>query len=197
MRLSIGDRFIDGLFYPNFLFSFRSPHNDVDVFSQKVESVQSQQEEKVQLQQGQSQPTTQNNQTNQTQAQVATSQANFVDTNGNSEGNEILVLVPALNSNGLTTANITTADFRENVRNTERKINNQEPTNFNRENNRNIVTEQIVWIPKIEAQDQQAPTPLNGNATCQPPPLYSRIKQLNYSQVAITNTNLTGLLVDS
>lgn len=124
---------------------------------------------------------------NQLQSQVATSQAtsnvSFVDANGNSEGNEILVLVPALNANGLTTANITT-EYRENRRNLERKTNDLQ--NYNHNNRNSIVTEQIVWIPKIEAQSQQdgqhqATTSLSN--VCQPPPLYSRIKQLNYSQV--------------
>lgn len=131
---------------------------------------------------------------NQLQSPVATSQANssFVDTNGNSEGNEILVLVPALNANGLTTANITT-EYRENGRNLDRKTNELQ-TNYTRDNNtRNIVTEQIVWIPKIEAQSQQdghQATTSAGNTVCQPPPLYSRIKQLNYSQV---ETNVFSL----
>lgn len=127
---------------------------------------------------------------NSLQTQVATSQApsnaSFVDTNANNEGNEILVLVPALNANGLTTANIT-AEYRENGRNLERKTTNNDLQNYIRDNNnRNIVTEQIVWIPKIEAQSQQdgqhQATTSIGNV-CQPPPLYSRIKQLNYSQV--------------
>lgn len=152
---------------------------------------------------------------NQLQSQVATSQAptnaSFVDTNGNSEGNEILVLVPALNANGLTTANITT-EYRtvndSNGRNLlERKaatttnastpndLQNYTVTTRSNSNanvvdntiNRNsIVTEQIVWIPKIEQQQEhgqhQATTSV-GNV-CQPP-LYSRIKQLNYSQVEI------------
>lgn len=139
---------------------------------------------------GQQQQSTQN----QLQSQVATSQAasnaSFVDSNGNSEGNEILVLVPALNANGLTTANITT-EYRENGRNLERKTAN-ELQNYNRDTNRNsIVTEQIVWIPKIEAQSQQdgqhqATTSVSN--MCQPPPLYSRIKQLNYSQVETKKT---------
>ncbi|XP_031636926.1 transcription factor Sp4-like isoform X2 [Contarinia nasturtii] len=137
---------------------------------------------------GQQQQSTQSTQ-NQLQSQVATSQAasnaSFVDTTGNSEGNEILVLVPA---NGLTTANITT-EYRENGRNLERKTAN-DLQNYNRDTNRNsIVTEQIVWIPKIEAQSQdgqhQATTSVSN--MCQPPPLYSRIKQLNYSQEAATD----------
>lgn len=136
------------------------------------------------FQEGDKEATAQQQQTtaqNPLQSPVATSQANssFVDTNGNSEGNEILVLVPALNANGLTTANITT-EYRENGRNLDRKTNELQ-TNFNRDNNnRNIVTEQIVWIPKIEAQSQQdghQATTSGGNT------LYSRIKQLNYSQV--------------
>lgn len=149
---------------------------------------------------------------NQLQSQVATSQAtsnaSFVDTNGNSEGNEILVLVPALNANGLTTANITTDYRNENGRNlierqkttmtttmtttTSTISNDLQQTNYltrSDNNNRNsIVTEQIVWIPKIEQQHEhgqhQATTSI-GNVVCQPPPLYTRIKQLNYSQVEI------------
>lgn len=151
---------------------------------------------------------------NQLQSQVATSQAptnaSFVDTNGNSEGNEILVLVPALNANGLTTANITT-EYRtvndSNGRNLlERKAattTNASTTNDlqnytvttrsnsnanvvdNTINRNSIVTEQIVWIPKIEQQQEhgQHQATTVGNV-CQPP-LYSRIKQLNYSQVEI------------
>lgn len=131
------------------------------------------------------QQTSQNSLQTQVATSQATSNANFVDTNSNNEGNEILVLVPALNANGLTTANITT-EYRENGRNLERKTSN-DLQNFTRDNNnRNIVTEQIVWIPKIEAQSQQdgqhQATTSIGNV-CQPPPLYSRIKQLNYSQV--------------
>lgn len=44
---------------------------------------------------------------------------------------------------------------------------------------------QIVWIPKIQSQqgaNEQLVT-LVTTSTTQPPPLYSRIKQMNYSQV--------------
>lgn len=123
-----------------------------------------------------------------------TTTTTFIDTISNSEGNEILVLVPASNANGLTTANITT-EYTTKENNT-RKLN--DTLNFSRDNNqtRNIVTEQIVWIPKIEAQSSSAQQQQqqqqqnlhslqvsSGNADCQPPPLYSRIMQLNYSQV--------------
>lgn len=44
---------------------------------------------------------------------------------------------------------------------------------------------QIIWVPKIQSQ-QDASQPvvtLVSTTTTQPPPLYSRIKQMNYSQV--------------
>lgn len=141
--------------------------------------------------------TQQQQQSNQLQSTVATTQAtnaSFVETNGNSEGNEILVLVPALNANanGLTTANITTTEYRENgQRNLERKSTNdlQNYTRDNTNNTRNsIVTEQIVWIPKIDVQQSehnqhQSTSSVGSVSMSAVPPLYSRIKQLNYSQV--------------
>lgn len=125
----------------------------------------------------------------QQQQSTSNTSTSFIDTISNSEGNEsILVLVPASNANGLTTTNITTEYTKETneiTRNLERKTNDSLSSN----NNRNIVTEQILWIPKIEAQtredygqqQQQQQQVTTGNG--QPPPLYSRIMQLNYSQV--------------
>lgn len=111
-----------------------------------------------QIQQQQQQQSTQNQSNNQSQTQDSTSQAtankSFVDSNSN-EGNEITVLV--------TNANITNNEYRENGRTTERKTNVQLNIT-NRENNRNIVTEQIVWIasnprgkfiPEIIKQNQK------------------------------------------
>lgn len=94
------------------------------------------------------------------QQQQSTSQAasntSFIDTISNSEGNEILVLVPATNANGLTTANITT-EYTKDTNDMTRKLNDSHAQNHNVNNsNRNIVTEQIVWIPKIEAQSRDA-----------------------------------------
>lgn len=126
------------------------------------------------------------------QQQQSTSQTasntTFIDTISNSEGNEILVLVPASsnNANGLTNTEYT-KDTNDITRNLERKPNDSHSNN----SNRNIVTEQILWIPKIEAQtredfgqqQQQQQQVTAGNVACQPPPLYSRIMQLNYPQV--------------
>lgn len=84
------------------------------------------------------------------------------------------VLVPhALNTNGLTSSNLS-------------KLNNPAeqaltPTSIN---------SQIVWVPKTPPQSQpdghQGPPTLSqasSQQSLQPPPLFSRIKQLNFSQV--------------
>lgn len=124
----------------------------------------------------------------QSTSQTASNTTTFIDTISNSEGNEILVLVPASSNNGLTNTEYT-KDTNDITRNLERKANDSHSNH----SNRNIVTEQILWIPKIEAQtredfgqhqqQQQQHQVTTGNVGCQPPPLYSRIMQLNYPQV--------------
>lgn len=114
---------------------------------------------------------------NQQQNQVVTSQANqqtTIDANGNGEGKDEKILMTVLvPSGGLT-------EYRENGRNLNELTGENQNQNFRDTSNRNIVTEQIVWIPKIPPQSQQDG---NHQATT-----YSRIKQLNYSQVEHTKS---------
>lgn len=88
------------------------------------------------------------------------------------------VVIPSLNTNNNNSnANISTNASAPGNQN--KNVNSQD-TNISP----STVNQQIVWIPKIEPQQ-------DGHAsqqqTSQPPPLFN-IKQLNYSQVTINIT---------